>query len=103
MYKRTPDIIDITNITGTKDSAGVFVPVKSTISNVICSFQYNNRQMKTSINGKDVIVKGIIFVIDETEIDRLIDVNEQSEIIFKSKTYKILQIYRLQKHVQIYF
>jgi len=103
MIKTNPDNIDIINSTGSFNDAGEFIDSQTTIINVKCDVQFNNRHLKVNVNGRDIIFKGIVYVTEKSEIDKLVNINIDSEINISGEIYKMLQYYKMQKHCEIYF
>lgn len=101
MISKSPDTIDYHSIS-VQNIDGKTVENENIISGVKCFVQTTLHRAKEFINGIEITYTWCIMITEADEINKLpvFDINDK--IIYKDCDFKIINLRKHQKHVEIY-
>jgi len=101
MISKSPDIIDYISIS-VQNIDGKTVETESIISDVKCSVQTALHRAKEFINGIEITYTWCIMITKFEEINKLPVFGINDKINYQSQDFKIINLRKHQKHVEIY-
>lgn len=101
MISKSPDTINYHSIS-VQNIDGKTVESENIISGVKCSLQTALNRAKEFVNGIEITYTWCIMVTDAEEINKIPVFNINDKIVYQSSDFKIINLRKHQKHVEVY-